>query len=615
MPLRPITHGAGDPPDERRLAASRIRFLTTDAPEPATVRPPILASWRRSQDFHVAADRVEMSYVRDIEFDTPLTRSAAPVLRALTEQLAGQSVSVVLTDPNGLVLTRLTGDRDLERHLDRVLLAPGFSYAEDVVGTNGIGTALEMGGPAHVFGHEHYAENLEELACAGVPLQHPITGRVVGAIDLTCWRKDSGPLLLTLARATAEQIHQSLLTNAGAEQHGLLQEYQRTCSRRAGVVLALTRDVAMVNDHARTMLEPADQATLLAHATEVLNSGRRGTLTIELPSGQWARLYCRPVLCGSDHAVGIVAHATLELRAEAPTTTATSAAESTPPLAGLVGSSLPWLHACHQVERSYQTGEWLAVQGEPGVGKLAVLRAVQLRRQPVGRFVVLEATAAAGDPDWLPSARRAILEDADSVVVRHIDLLDGHHLRGLSATLQEARNQVRARPLWAAVTSGTLGPNARPELLRLLQLFPSTVEVPPLRLHLEDLAQLVPLFLARSGHGSPPVCSPEALRMLMRMSWPGNTEQVHQVLDEVVTRRRGGVIGPEDLPLEAHTVSRRVLSPLESMERDAIVRCLGDAGGNKMQAARSLGMSRATIYRKIREYGIIAPSRSTSVSD
>ena len=69
--------------------------------------------------------------------------------------------------------------------------------------------------------------------------------------------------------------------------------------------------------------------------------------------------------------------------------------------------------------------------------------------------------------------------------------------------------------------------------------------------------------------------------------------------------RRTGVIEPDDLPPEAHTVSRRVLSPLESMERDAIVRCLADAHGNKVQAARSLGMSRATIYRKIHEYGIV----------
>ena len=152
----------------------------------------------------VAADKIEMRFEPDIHLDTRLARSARPVLQGLGERLQGQSVSVILTDHSGLVLSRLTGDSELERHLDRVLLVPGFSYAEKYVGTNGIGTALEVGGPAHVFGHEHFAENLEDLACAGVPIHHPVTGRLLGAVDLTCWRKDAGSLLLTLAKTTAE---------------------------------------------------------------------------------------------------------------------------------------------------------------------------------------------------------------------------------------------------------------------------------------------------------------------------------------------------------------------------------------------------------------------------
>jgi len=68
------------------------------------------------------------------------------------------------------------------------------------------------------------------------------------------------------------------------------------------------------------------------------------------------------------------------------------------------------------------------------------------------------------------------------------------------------------------------------------------------------------------------------------------------------------VIMPRDLPPECWTVSRRLLSPLESMERDAIVQALLDSGNNKVKAAGSLGMSRATIYRKIHEYGIVTPA-------
>jgi sigma-54 dependent transcriptional regulator, acetoin dehydrogenase operon transcriptional activator AcoR len=118
----------------------------------------------------------------------------------------------------------------------------------------------------------------------------------------------------------------------------------------------------------------------------------------------------------------------------------------------------------------------------------------------------------------------------------------------------------------------------------------------------------VPFFLARLSQHGRLVCSPEAMQLLVRSSWPGNTEQLWQVLRRVVQHRRTGSIHPNDLPPECRTVSRRLLSPLESMERDAIVQSLLDADGNKVKAARSLGMSRATIYRKIHEYGIVAPA-------
>ena len=229
----------------------------------------------------------------------------------LGEQLEGQSVSVILTDASGLVLTRITGDRALESHLDRVLLAPGFSYAEKFVGTNGIGTALEMGGPAHVFGHEHYAEHLEDLACAGVPIHHPITGRLVGAVDFTCWRRDAGALLLTLAKTTAEQIRQSLLADAGSSELGLFREYLRTCGRGARHRLRPEQrrgDVERLRPDGARSSRPGGAPR---PGQRDPDERARRLLVVDLPSGQTARMYSRPVDAG-DWPAGIVAHVKLD---------------------------------------------------------------------------------------------------------------------------------------------------------------------------------------------------------------------------------------------------------------------------------------------------------------
>ena len=588
--------------DSKGLAKTRERFLTAEPVKPNEVRDTILASWWRSRQFKVAADRVALPYVRDPDLDTPLVRNAMPVLRNLREHLEGQPISVILTDAAGVVLTRMTADHDLERHLDSVQLAAGFSYAEEYVGTNGIGTALEGGQPAHVFGHEHYAEDLEDLACAGVPIHDPISGKAVGAVDLTCWRRDADPLLIALAKTTADQITQAMLADSSARELSLMQEYLRACRRTSGIVLALNHDVVMMNDYARQVLDPGDQGVLLGQAAEALASRQPGAVSVELPSGIGARMYCRPVP-GEERASGGVVHVKLIEPVSRPA--AEPAVKSGMSLPGLVGNGALWLRGCRQVEAVYDSAEWLALEGEPGVGKLTVVRAVHQRRNAAERFYVLDAAEAA-DADWLLRARQELLDGEGALVIRHIDVLNARQSHALSAALQEARAAGRQRELWVAVTLNRSGAHA--DLSKLLRHFPSTVELPPLRHHIEDLHALVPFFIAKLGQHGRLTCSPEAMQLLLRSKWPGNTEQLWQALRRVVQKRRTGTIQPADLPPECWTVSRRLLSPLESMERDAIVQGLLDYQGNKVKAAKSLGMSRATIYRKIHEYGIVTPA-------
>jgi transcriptional regulator of acetoin/glycerol metabolism len=589
---------------DSRLSQARERFLTGEPIEPGQVRDTILASWRRSREWHVAADRMDLSYVRDPDLDTPLTRTALPVLQNLRENLQGELVSVILTDAHGVALSRLTADHDLERHLDRVQLAPGFSYAEEFAGTNGIGTALESGRAVHVFGHEHYAEHLEDLACAAVPIRHPISGQAVGAVNLTCWRKDAGRLLIALAQSTADQVTQGLLNDSSAAEFQLLREYLRACRSTGGSVFALTHDMVLMNDQARDTLDPGDQAALLGHAAGALAGDHRVVVEVELPTGARARMHCRP-LRGKDRrriAGGVVHVKVIEPDSQVVGAGAGSRARRFGP--ALVGSGPLWLRGCRQVEAACAAGEWLSLEGEPGTGKLALLRAVHRRRNPAAAFHVLDA-AEAGDHGWMARALGDLLEGQGSLVIRHVDRLSPVRLQALWIALEQALAAGRQQVLWVAVTLSE-GP-ASGDLAGLLKFFPGAVELPPLRHHIEDLHELVPFFLARLNPHGPPTCSPEAMHLLLRSSWPGNTEQLWRVLRRVVRRRRTGTIHPGDLPPECWSVSRRLLSPLESIERDAIVQALLDHHGNKAKGARSLGMSRATIYRKIHEYGIITP--------
>jgi sigma-54 dependent transcriptional regulator, acetoin dehydrogenase operon transcriptional activator AcoR len=593
-----VPDGGGD------VAVARTSFLADEPVGAGAVREPILASWTRSRFFRVRPDRLELPFEPETDDDTALTRAAEPVLRGVADLYATEPVSVILCDAEGVVRSRRTGDSGLEQHLNRVWLAPGFSYAEQYVGTNGIGTALEARGPAQVFGHEHYVERLEDLACAGTPVRHPVTGKVLGVVDLTCWRRDAGPLLVATAGMLTRRIEEMLLEQCGQRELAVLNDYLVVCRRNRGPVLAIGEDLLMMNDRARELLGPVDQEPLLAVAGEALAEGRRHPLVIDLPSGRTARVHFRPTRDAQGVVGGVL---DVQLLGAAPSAAPRAEVASHPPLSAAVGSSSVWTRLCRAVDRYVAAGEWLVLEGEPGSGRETVARAAHQARSPASRLRVFPANA--GGPDLARDVGEELESAGGMIVLTDVDRLPAERLTELAEVLEPFRESVDpARPCVIATAQPTAGDEERaPELEALLSCFPRTIGVPPLRHHVEDVAELVPHLLGRLSHGRVLTVAPEAMRVLTHNRWPGNVDQLMGVLRKVVAKRRGGVIGVGDLPPGCRTTTKRMLTPIESLECDAIVEALLDSGGNKVEAARRLAMSRATIYRKIRDYGISVP--------
>jgi transcriptional regulator of acetoin/glycerol metabolism len=599
-PARPPTAPSPAAPGPAELAAARTAFLGEGVASTDVVRETIIASWTRSREWEVPTDHLEVPFAGDVDAESVLLRAARPVLREAAERFDAEPVSIILCDAGGVVLSRDTGESVLERRLDRVRLAPGFSYAEQHVGTNGIGTALEGGGPVHVFGHEHYVEHLEELACAGVPVRHPVTRKVLGVVDLTCWRRDAGAVMVATVAALTRRIEAALLEQSARREHALLLDYLTASRRNRDAVLAVGDDLLMLNDRARELLAPADQGPLLAEVVEALATGRRQNLLVDLPSGLTARVQCRPSF-SEGGATGGVAQVQLIGHPSAG-----SARASLPPsLPAAVGSSALWTKCRQAVDRTFRTREWLVLEGEPGTGKTTLARAVHQSRTPTAHLRVFDA--ADQGPRWVAELIDELTTGGGTLVLTHLDLLAPDVLGVLVDVLEPHRESTDADGPWVVATIGKPPGDRDADLAALLSLFPRTIEVPPLRHHVEDVAELVPHLLARLTRGGGPHPSPAVMRVLMRNRWPGNVEQLYQVLRATVARRRSGTIELADLPPECRATTRRVLTPLEAIECDAIVEALLDAHGNKVEAARRLGMSRATIYRKIHGYGLTLP--------
>jgi len=270
-----------------------------------SLRDEIVTSWERCALAGLRPDEFDVPYDADIDERGRLRWAAEAVIERVAADLDGTRIGLVLTDHHGQIVSRDAGESATMNLLDTIQLAPGFMYGEQVTGTNAIGTAIERRGPTAVAGHEHYAFALRGMACAAVTVTDPATGRVLGAVDLSCATKDASPLMLPLAKRAAWEIEHRLLEESTVDERVLQQHFLRARRSFRGALLALNVRTMLVNAAADAMFGPADRPQLWATALEVLSDPRRDSL-ISLAGGGFVAMRFEPLLDGT-RLVGVLA--------------------------------------------------------------------------------------------------------------------------------------------------------------------------------------------------------------------------------------------------------------------------------------------------------------------
>ncbi|MDT7743242.1 MAG: sigma-54 dependent transcriptional regulator, acetoin dehydrogenase operon transcriptional [Actinomycetota bacterium] len=588
------------------LDRARERFLgdgTVDAR--GVVRPEIVQSWERSRRAGVDADHLALPYDPDLDFEGSLVHCARPVLDDLTERLSGMAVAVVLSDADGNVLDRRVGEGELRRRLDAIQLAPGFSYAEEFAGTNGVGTALEGAANAMVIGAEHFTDRLRSFACAGAPVRRP-GGALAGILDVTCLAAEANDIMRFLAAQTAKDIEEVLRERGSAGARAVMAAFRAASVGARGPVLALAEDFVIANRAAHETLDAADRDQVARHAAEFRPDGPTEERVL-LGDGP-VRLLFTPA--AAHRAAGFVVEvvpsmSTLRLAGSGVGGGAGPRAYSGPapaparPLAGLAGTSRSWRTTSAVLRAAAGAVRSTVVLGETGVGKAAAVRAAHREVRPAARHLVIDAETEEA-PAELAALPGALGSDAGTVVVRRVEALDGAGAAALARLLDVATPNVWVTAL---VTGAEVGEGRA--VHDVLGRFSGSLTIEPLRRRPEDVGPLVEALLARLAPGRRVRCTPEAMALLGGARWPGNAAQVEDVLRRALVARPAGDLEAGDLPAEvAVHGTRRRLTPLEIAERDLIVGALIEARGNRVKAASALGMGRATLYRRLRAFGL-----------
>lgn len=139
-----------------------------------------------------------------------------------------------------------------------------------------------------------------------------------------------------------------------------------------------------------------------------------------------------------------------------------------------------------------------------------------------------------------------------------------------------------------------------------------SVHLPPLRERREDIMPLCNAFLKRfAAQANRPLSgfTPAAVERLTSFDWPGNVRQLQNEVQRAVLLCEGNAVDASDLSIStAKTVGVESqdtnFTLLEGVERNAIIQMLKETGGNKLEAAKRLGIGRQTLYNKIKAYGI-----------
>ncbi|WP_099021739.1 sigma-54-dependent Fis family transcriptional regulator [Mycolicibacterium palauense] len=568
---------------------SARRALIEGAELPSTVPALIRRSWLRSIQAGAGMERITVPFDAVSGSGSRLLANAAPVLSRFAEGLIDTRVNVLLAERNGRILARWAGSSAALRWLDRASIDTGFVFSEEFAGTNGIGTAIEELKPVHIRAGEHFAESLIEHVCVGVPIHNRRSRRLEGVVALSCPSADANNLLAPTALNLAHQIESEITNHLSEADQIVFDEFLASSRTSSAPILALSEQYMVTNAAAAELVDISDQASLWNQALESLRTRRDSLATLMLSSGRSIDVACSRISVGS-RTVGalitIVPHEPATTARNTPNVAVSSRLSTAQTLLAEVDGALA------------DSVRAVSITGLPGTGKLFLARQVHQRRYGDSPQLVYSAGSAAteGDASWLRRLGELVAEPHASIVVTSVDLLAAQTVRAAVELLKSAPS-----PRLVVLTHG---PAADPELLaELSRVSQAWIRVPELRLRRDEIQAIAQGILTEQDR--PARITQRATAALMAYSWPGNIRELRtEIL--AASHRSSGEITTDSLSEHIRSAAHgwRSLTRLETVERDAILEVLEANNGNKIKAAAALGVSRSTLYRRLREFGI-----------
>lgn len=546
-----------------------------------------------------------------------LAAAMKPLAKGIASSIAESKVMVAIADREGQVLQIFHGQNAVARDLQRRGVESGVVLHERVAGNNGIGTVLELKREVHICGDEHFAESFKDLTCVGLPIVHPLTRRIEGAIDITGFVKDGSRMFAPFVRRLVSDIEANLISTSRSEDRQLWERFTIHARARDEVVCAFSAESVLSSPLAVDVLTSTDVAQLRQLSELVCADPGRTRWT---PSRDRVEV---PVTLSVGQSMAVIesvgtrsALVRVQLPAELRPNSTTQR--------GRVGSSVRGHSSSVGATKSRATqlfpttAAHCAIVGPAGSGRSTAARKTAGEQATTIAVSDYASSAAAWEQGIVP----AIAAGAAALVIDDADLLAREEIRRLGAQISRVENT----RVVVTIDSAALG---RAEIASLVAKFGRIEQLAPVAERGDDVAEyahrFAEKFVAARG-GDAVVLTPRCVAALTKMPLPGGFYSVQTALEpalelawneaapdaaaDVSTRspkppRRLIVDARHFAPRERPMPNRvKTGGELARTEYDAVCRALEEANGVRAQAARILGVSRTTLYARLREFGL-----------
>ncbi|EEK89152.1 MULTISPECIES: sigma-54-dependent Fis family transcriptional regulator [Bacillus cereus group] len=544
---------------------------------------------------------------------------ALPQIQNMRKTIDELQMMALLIDPDGYVLS-LSGNKQTLKRAKHINFIEGVKWTEAAVGTNAIGTALEIEEAIMISGTEHYSVVSHSWSCAAAPI-HNDDGKLIGILDFSCPIEFSHPYMLGMVTSIAHAIERECSIRVHQNELHLIHRFLDVIDSDEQVVICNHRDVIVsasksvrerVTNWSRMKLED-----LVHHGLET---------KLEIPVYSNERMIGKCMYLKENKQMNTYSAFTFIKGITFP---------------GVTGTSKAFQHTLEEIKLVSPTDASVYVCGETGVGKEYVARAIHENSPRKDRpFIavncgslpkeLMESELFGYAEGAFTGARRQgykgkfeqanggtlfldeIGEVPPEMQVALLRVLQERTITPIGSSKEVPVNiriiTATHKDLLRLVEEGKF----RQDLYYRLHVYP--LYVPSLIERKEDIPYFIQHFCERKNWN---VVFPKSIyNQFLQHTWPGNIRELVNVLERIYILSQGREIcekqvafliqtmtgNQQQLELQVENKTEHTLNFREKIQRDSMIEALEKTNGNVSLAAKLLNVPRSTFYKRMQKY-------------